>query len=454
MPKIKPRSSRRVPPLKDSDYDHEISLDDHNPATESPGRALSPVSTAGPSIDRPSTTEPLVPAASSPSRSPNQQNGDVEVDDENDTDDDERPSPSSGAPVVEVEQPTPADHPSQTNGSPRRKPPREEPESAIDILYENERGGILCGLPLFSSKALGNLDPPAWTNFAHRPSPTNTSNAQVPDPSWQWAWPEWRVNQDDGTDEGGWQYSFMFAKKFSWHRARWYNSFVRRRAWIRKRIKKGPLPDRADPHLLNLEYFTVQTAAEMRQGSSRASSRLGSKASMTHGDTDAEDEREKPVIEDIEMLMRVLRAARIDREKVEAVENYLANGTDDLVHLQDEMHDIMSLFVFQASRKLLLSRLTQLYDKTVAEEKAQDGGEGQNSRGQSTKAQHLSAAIKHADEEVRKLEFWSDIKAMAESGESAGAVDHERGWDESWTGLDRSAPGPPAPPPKGEDEKK
>lgn len=30
MPKIKPRSSRRVPPLKDSDYDHEIKLVDHS----------------------------------------------------------------------------------------------------------------------------------------------------------------------------------------------------------------------------------------------------------------------------------------------------------------------------------------------------------------------------------------------------------------------------------------
>ena len=46
---------------------------------------------------------------------------------------------------------------------PRR--PKEKRETAIDILYENERGGFLCGTALFSSKALGSLDPPAWSMY-------------------------------------------------------------------------------------------------------------------------------------------------------------------------------------------------------------------------------------------------------------------------------------------------
>lgn len=45
--------------------------------------------------------------------------------------------------------------------------PQAERETAIDILYENERGGFLCGKPLFSSAALGTLDPPAWS-MSHR----------------------------------------------------------------------------------------------------------------------------------------------------------------------------------------------------------------------------------------------------------------------------------------------
>lgn len=75
---------------------------------------------------------------------------------------------------------------------------RDKLRSEIDILYQNERGLILCGLHLFSGAALGNLDPAPWTNIANKTSATNTSNAQVPDPSWEWAWPEWIINHDDG----------------------------------------------------------------------------------------------------------------------------------------------------------------------------------------------------------------------------------------------------------------
>jgi len=315
-----------------------------------------------------------------------------------------------------------------------------EPESAIDILYENERGGFLCGIALFSSKALGNLDPTPWTNAAHHPSPTNPQNAQVPDPSWEWAWPEWRINHDDGVDEGGWEYSFMFARKFSWHGPKWWSSFVRRRAWIRKRVRKSPGTPKTDPHLLTPEYFTVQPAAEVRRSSSRGSSRLGSRASISqasHADTDVGGE--KPDIEDLESLLRALRAARIDREKIDAVDNFLKNGQADVAHLQDEMHEIMSFFVFQASRRVLLTRLTKVYDETLSRSK-----EG-NDPALQEQARHLEAAVKHADEEVRRLEYWSDVKAVAEGGHSTGAADDSRGWDQ-WQGVDNSAPAEPRPP--------
>ncbi|KFY13378.1 hypothetical protein V491_06414, partial [Pseudogymnoascus sp. VKM F-3775] len=47
-----------------------------------------------------------------------------------------------------------------------RSPSRCTPESAIDVLYENERGGFLCGHPLFGSRALGMFDHAPWTNIA------------------------------------------------------------------------------------------------------------------------------------------------------------------------------------------------------------------------------------------------------------------------------------------------
>ena len=348
--------------------------------------------------------------------------------------------------------PTPLEQPGAPGTAKHKRVPSQELESAIDVLYENERGGFLCGIGLFSSRALGNLDPPAWTNAVHRPSPTNIRTAQVPDPSWEWAWPEWRINHDVGTDDAGWQYSFMFARKFKWHGPKWYNSFVRRRAWIRKRVKKGSGALKNDAQLLNPEYFTIQPASEVRRSSSRASSsHLGSRASvsvLSAAETGGDDE-EKPDIENVEDLLRVLRRARIDREKIEAVDNFLQHGEDDLVHLQDEMHEIMSLFVFQASRRILLTDLTRVYDEAVKTRDEQGGGGGGGSGGSKLqeKVDNLAAAVQHADEECRRLEYWSDVRAMVEGGESKGGADHQQGWDESkWKGVDQSGPAQPAEP--------
>jgi hypothetical protein len=304
-------------------------------------------------------------------------------------------------------------------------------------------------MPLFSSKALGNLDPPAWTNSAHRFSPTNIDTAQVPDPSWQWAWPEWRINLDEGVDEEGWAYSFAFYKKFSWHKARWWNSFVRRRAWIRKRVKKNGGYLAQDSHMLNPEYFTIRPSSERTRDRSLsvASSLRGSRLSIATANTGAE---ERPAIEHADDLLHAIRVSRIDREKIEAVDNYLANAQDELKGLQDIMHDIMSIFVFQASRRVLLSKLAEVYDKAVAEQKKQKEADPELDR----RVKHLAAAVEHADEEVRRLEYWSDVKGVAEEGDSKGAVDQKQGWDPSWRGVDKSGPPPPPPPPASKQDTK
>ncbi|KAL2130470.1 hypothetical protein VTI74DRAFT_6356 [Chaetomium olivicolor] len=427
MPRVRHhRSSRRVPPPKDSDFDHEIKLVDHD-GEESVLR---------PPSEGPSSSHQGIPGSGG--------EGPQEVDGEGRIAGEETGRGVAGQPSVYVEEPTPrvetglSQVVTQTTQDGTRP---KTPESAIDILYENQRGGFLCGIPLFSSMALGNLDPPAWTNYAHKPSPTDIHTAQVPDPSWEWAWPAWRINHDEGVDEDGWQYSFAFCKKFSWHKARWWNSFVRRRAWIRKRVKKntGYLQD---PHMLNTEYFTVRPSSEIarERSPSRASSHRGSRLSMSTADMEG---AEKPAIEHADDLLGVLRVSRIDREKIEAVDNYLKNAQDELEGLQDIMHEIMSLFVFQASRRVLLTRLTEVYDKTVVE---------QSKKGKNTDAEldrrvkHLAAAVRHADEEVRRLEYWSDVKGMAGEGDSKGAVDQKQGWDPTWQGADKSGPAaPPAP---------
>lgn len=369
-------------------------------------------------------------------------------------------------PDLEINQPKTTEHMTV-------KPQPQTPETTIDILYENQRGCFLCGMALFSSKALGNLDPSPWTNSVHKTSPTDITNAQVPDPSWEWAWPEWRINHSDGVGDDGWEYSFMFSKKFSWHKPAWWNSFVRRRAWIRKRVKK------ADKHLsqdassmnLNPEYFSVRPSSEIERPPSRVTSssqqqRAPSRGSQRNGRlsvSTAADDRIPEEIDSVEGLLGALRRSRIDREKIEAVDNYLEHsGEDELEGLQDIMHEVMAIFVFQASRRVLLTRLTEVYEQTVerwkrlarkkkAENRPSTDEDAEGERDselarQKKRAENLAKAIKHADEEVRRLEYWSDVKGMAEKGESKGAVDQQQGWDPSWQGIDKSGPSEPPPP--------
>ncbi|KAF7536233.1 hypothetical protein G7054_g4707 [Neopestalotiopsis clavispora] len=509
MPKV--RSSRRVAPLKESDIDHEINLIDHSTSSHgTPARAPtpSPQEDGDTTVDQSALTSdserplranaaPISTSEEGGSEYGDVQNGHASHESAGENGELEIP------PTPSVQPPTPAAEEPRPNGSsqdahsvngnrvsrvPSSKSAKRQsrrpksPQKEIDILYENERGGFLCGIPLFSGAALGNLDPSPWTNAAHKTSPTDIKTAQVPDPSWEWAWPSWHVNKDDKieTDKEGWEYSFMFSKKFSWHGPRWYNSFVRRRAWIRQRMKKDTDLPSSDPHLLNPEYFTVGAASPAKSGSVRGSSSLGGGASSNRTSViiDEDEALEAKIeIQTIDHLMELLRKLRIDREKLDAIQNYVEHSTDGLAHLQDHMHEIMSIFVFQASRKLLLTRMMELYDgytyqkqqsspseeaksepepPTVRlqsqEQEAVDGSsqtqanpsipkepETEDERVElEEKAKHLADAIKHADEEVRRLEYWSDVKDMAEGGVSGGAVADEKGWQDGWDGIDRS----------------
>ncbi|KAF5026318.1 hypothetical protein F66182_1582 [Fusarium sp. NRRL 66182] len=433
---LRVKSSRRPAGLKPTDYDHEIALVDHDSAA-TPTRSITPEPN---SIARFSTTSRLLGLEEEEEQDYNYagQNGDQlnrqnkkpddaqgATHDDSHTEDGNETQPSSSCvenrqdlphpmtrPSIEVQEPTPeafhGDHPQVIP-----KKPHIERETVIDILYENERGGFLCGIALFSSQALGGLDPPAWN------------------PTWEWAWPEWRINHQEGVDENGWEYSFYFSKKFSWHKGKWWNSFVRRRAWTRKRIRKRPEDVSADPHMLNTDYFTVRPASHKSHKShaSITSSRL-SRSSMSQ--MSAVDADEKPLeIDNVQDLMRALRQARIDREKLDAVNSYMEHATD-LEKLQHEMHEIMSLFVFQASRRILLSRLMQIHDETSAQVKQT------NTSDLRQRNQALKDAVYHADEEVRKLAYWSDVKQMTENGEAKDAVNEDKGWDESWEGVDQS----------------
>lgn len=440
-------SKRRPDPLKPEDYDHEIDLVDHTSSILASARSRSsenrPISPGVVSISssRRHSDAPLHKKTSTLRRELTKRKYAKYQDRrENIASDDEQaeePGPDGNASDLDGEERGRATHDSGSGHI------HKEPESAIDVLYENQRGGFLCTIPLFSGRALGNLDPSPWTNIAQKTSATNISNAQVPDPSWEWAWKEWTINHSDEVDEDGWEYSFAFAKRFSWHGPSWWNSFVRRRAWIRKRVKKRAGYHVNEAHMLNEDYFTIQPALDR----SRSRPSTGNGASLKNrysisqlANREMEDDLVPEEITDINALMHALKLCRIDREKMEAVERFTKDGGDDLYYLRERMHDIMALFVFQESRQLLLAHILRIFNEASDEVKKDSEGEKEPDPTKKRRLQNLEEAVKHADEEVRRLEFWSDVKDMAENGDTKGAVDESQGWDKSWRGIDDSGP--------------
>ncbi|KAM3512568.1 hypothetical protein MY11210_003743 [Beauveria gryllotalpidicola] len=437
-------SSRRVAGLKPDDFDHEISLVD-NDGTVSPHNGHH-----FPQIDRTATNSNLLtptgtrrsnrtqgsadePNTSSRRPSPSGSR-DVILEQPEEQENQRNPRPSPPQPSIEVHGATPMHEPRQYSGLKKKVDNR---DTAIDILYENERGGFLCGTALFSSKALGGLDPPAWTNEFHKPSLTDIHTAVVPDPTWEWAWPEWHINHQEGVDGFGWEYSFAFSGTFSWHDARWWNSFVRRRAWIRRRVKKRCDHKPDEPHLLTSDYFSVRPASERTKHTAGSIiSRVPSRASTAQAST-VDFIEEEPDIFDLPTLMRTLRLARIDREKREAVENYLEHA-QDLPAMQRNMHEIMALFIFQASRRLLLCHLLSKFNEATRD------AENEPTPATKNRKDALNAALRHADEEVRKLAYWSDVKHMVASGETRINLEDDRHqFYETFQGIDQSGPAPP-----------
>jgi hypothetical protein len=432
-------STRRPPPLKDTDYDHEIRLIDHTQTASPRRRSHSPSASerqvspgVSDSSSRRHSDVPLRKHTSLGLRQEITRRKYSKYQDrhlENPLQDDQEDAAAADEDDIQHNGPAEERGRTRDGGIPDQSKDRKTNDSVIDVLYENQRGGFLCGIPLFSGAALGNLDPSPWTNVALKTSATNITNAQVPDPSWEWAWKEWSVNHTDEVDEDGWEYSFAFSKKFSWHSPTWWNSFVRRRAWIRKRVKKNAQYHVSEAHTLNSDYFTIHSAqARSRSRASTMDVDLRKRYSIVQlAKREMDDNIVVEHIADIGSLMNALKFARIDREKMEAVESFIQHGGEELYYLRDRMHDIMGMFIFQASRRLLLTHLIKIFNEASEQQKAEIDNEKNEDSTKKRQYDNLQAAVKHAEEEVRKLEFWSDVKDMAEKGETKGAVDESQG---------------------------
>jgi hypothetical protein len=198
--------------------------------------------------------------------------------------------------------------------------------SHIDILYENQRGWFVFGIPLFSSKALWNfrLDQAAWVDANFKPSAVNITNAQLPDPSWKWDWKSWYVDMSHDVDEEGWQYSLWF-RGAAWHGNHpWFHSFVRRRRWVRKRVKQTRKKNQRES--MFGETFSIGTAA-MRT-STLGTGTLG-------GGTEEQSVDEE--IKDIPALMNALKKAAVDREKIVAINRFIDEAGEELHYLAEKV---------------------------------------------------------------------------------------------------------------------
>ncbi|KAF2201818.1 hypothetical protein GQ43DRAFT_19939 [Delitschia confertaspora ATCC 74209] len=262
----------------------------------------------------------------------------------------------------------------------------------------------------------------------------NITNAQVPDPSWVWEWKSWYVDMSDDVDEEGWQYSFYF-HKFAWHGSHpWFHSFVRRRRWLRKRVKQH-LPPRTKDNRERLFGETFSIGTSLARTNTAALSPMSSDES---GSTDEE-------IRDVPTLMKCLKNAAIDREKIAAINKFVNEGGEELHYLAEQIPTIMKMLIFQDSRRQLLTTLMRTFDA------AQEHRDEHKRRGEpedeveERRINNLLKAVEAADAACKRLEYWSDIRKLAVDGTADEATDTSHGWDHRWEGLDNSGPAHPEP---------
>lgn len=303
-------------------------------------------------------------------------------------------------------------------------------DSFIDVLYENQRGSFFCGIPLYSCNSLLNFDPSAWQTANFHDSGVNITNFQLPDPSWAWDWKTWYVDMSHDVDEEGWEYSFSFNNVYAWHGNHpWLFSFVRRRRWLRRRVRihthkaDGEKSKMNQAHMLTEDYFTIHAAKWRPSRDSSADRTTTNRSSYMNGlKSDGEDEPDPNDITNVSALMATLKRARVDREKFAAVRTFLDHGGDELTYLPECMPAIMADFVHQTSCRQLQTYLLQVLDETTrtkgkGKEKSKEGSDT-DLEARKRKIDNLRKAIHSAGVHTNDLDYWSDLRGRATSSEA------------------------------------
>ena len=193
---------------------------------------------------------------------------------------------------------------------------------------------------------------------------------------------------------------------------------------------------------MNEDYFTIHPAKTIasERRSSYALSLAQTATTKELFNVRSAEVADEPtdIIENTQTLLRLLRVARVDREKINLVLQFLEQGGDDVYYLAEHMSHILSLFVFQYARRQLLARMLQKINEArehrVEHQRRQEAESAQEKQ----KIDNLLRAIKAAEEEVKALEYWSDIRDVVQKGETVSAADEGSGWDHGWQGVDQS----------------
>ncbi|KAK4690280.1 hypothetical protein P7C71_g6472, partial [Lecanoromycetidae sp. Uapishka_2] len=312
-------------------------------------------------------------------------------------------------------------------------------DSFIDVLYENQRGSFFCGIPLYSSNSLLNFDPAAWQNADFHDSGVNITNFQLPDPSWAWDWKTWYVDMSHDVDEEGWEYSFSFNKVYAWHGNHpWLFSFVRRRRWLRRRVRihthkaDGEKSKMNQAHMLTEDYFTIHAANRVQSRDSSADRTTTNRSSYMNGlKNDREEEPDPNDITNVSALMAALKQARLDREKFAAVKTFLDQGGDEIFYLPENMPAIMADFVHQTSCRQLQTYLLQVLDEATRSQTTPEGkGKEKNEEGSDSdlearqrKIDNLLKSIHSAGVHVNDAGYWSELRTRATGSEADPTVE-------------------------------
>ncbi|KAG9072194.1 hypothetical protein KI688_006418 [Linnemannia hyalina] len=241
--------------------------------------------------------------------------------------------------------------------------PEPEGDFVYDFLYQHQRGAFFLGTPKFSSNTLLPVDPDEWTDQTFQTSAMDTSDYELPDPSWEWVHKSWLVDMTGDVDEDGWEYAMTFHGS-PWHgNYEVFRSFARRRRWLRLRKRKGKalgkpdsLPERTyPPSILELLQSQVDASNALQQDATPYSTvdRRAGKSTSTGNDNLSLPLAPAKRVD----LYQSLKKSHSDREKLAHVAQYVVRHPGDFDDMEKRLDKYLNLFDYETSRREFISML-------------------------------------------------------------------------------------------------